>query len=100
MKNFKFLRGDEDESQIISQYEWNRRRDALAERYRNEIESSFSERIQIRNGYKKNSITPKKINSLFKNKWFTIFITFVSILGGLYLFYGIIKLVDVLVKLI
>ncbi len=100
MKNFKFLRGDEDESQIISQHEWNRRRDVLAERYRNEIESSFSERIQIRNGYKKNSITPKKINSLFKNKWFTILITFVSILGGLYLFYGIIKLVEVLVKLI
>lgn len=100
MKNFKFLRGDEDENQTISQHEWNRRRDVLAERYRNEIESSFSERIQIRNGYKKNSITPKKINSLFKNKWFTIFITFVSILGGLYLFYGIIKLVDVLVKLI
>ncbi len=36
IKNFKFLRGDENEIHLISQNEWNRRRDALTERIRQE----------------------------------------------------------------
>jgi hypothetical protein len=34
MIHFKFFRGDVNEEEVISQNEWNRRRDALAERIR------------------------------------------------------------------
>ena len=42
IKDFKFFRGDEYE---ISQIEWNRRRDALADRLRVESEERISKQM-------------------------------------------------------
>lgn len=49
INDFKFFRGKENEEEIISQNEWNRRRDALAERYIVTPQNDFQveeERIQ------------------------------------------------------
>ena len=78
MKDFKFLKGIEQDIELISQNEWNRRRDALAERmerYTNqqEIFEENEKRLQeseLLNEYYRSELDSlrKKRNVSFINK--------------------------------
>ena len=96
INDFKFLRGDEKDDEIITQIEWNRRRDALAERYRNEINSALEEGIKIREEKEKKVSLWSKIWTQLKQP--LIFVP-ITVFGGLFTLYWLLRLVDYLSKL-
>lgn len=96
INDFKFLRGDEKDDEIITQIEWNRRRDALAERYRNEIISALEEGIKIREEKEKKVSLWSKIWTQLKQP--LIFVP-ITVFGGLFTLYWLLRLVDYLSKL-
>lgn len=96
IKKFKFLRGDEKDDEIITQVEWNRRRDALAERYRNEIISGLEERVKIREEKEKKVSFRSKLLTELKQP--LIFVP-ITVFGGLFILYWLLRLVDYLSKL-
>ena len=96
INDFKFLRGDEKNDEIITQIEWNRRRDALAERYRNEINSALEEGIKIREEKEKKVSLWSKIWTQLKQP--LIFVP-ITVFGGLFTLYWLLRLVDYLSKL-
>ena len=96
IKNFRFLRGGENDDEIITQIEWNRRRDALAERYRNEINSALEEGIKIREEKEKKVSLWSKIWTQLKQP--LIFVP-ITVFGGLFTLYWLLRLVDYLSKL-
>ena len=89
MKDFKFLKGIEQDIELISQNEWNRRRDALAERmerYTNqqEIFEENEKRLQeseLLNEYYRSELDSlrKKRNVSFINKLKNMFRKIVNI---------------------
>lgn len=111
IKDFRFLRGSENEEELISQNEWNRRRDALAERLslynvnreleqnRIEIQRELDEMLD--NVLKELEKTEEKV-SLWSKIWTQlkqplIFVP-VTVFGGLFTLYWILRLVSALIK--
>lgn len=111
IKDFRFLRGSENEEELISQNQWNRRRDALAERFsleniRREIEEERIQReVEINQIFdrvleelekteQKVSIW-SKVWSRLKNPFLFVPIT---VFGGLFTLYWILRLVSALIK--
>lgn len=95
INDFKFLRGDEKDDEIITQIEWNRRRDALAERYRNEIILAYEEGVKIRQEKEKKVSFRSKLLTQLKQP--LIFVP-VTVFGGLFTLYWILRLVSALIK--
>ncbi len=111
IKDFRFLRGSENEEELISQNQWNRRRDALAERFsleniRREIEQERTQReVEINQIFdrvlEELEKTEEKV-SLWSKIWTQlkqplIFVP-VTVFGGLFTLYWILRLVDALIK--
>lgn len=111
IKDFRFLRGSENEEELISQNQWNRRRDALAERFsleniRREIEEERIQReVEINQIFdrvlEELEKTEQKV-SIWSKVWTRLKNPFlfvpITVFGGLFTLYWILRLVSVLIK--
>lgn len=103
IKKFTFFRG-EDDDEIISQVEWNRRRDALADAAQEyndyirmkEAEESFLREIQNYKNREKEKSLWSKIWTQLKQP--LIFVP-ITVFGGFFTLYWLLRLIDYLSKL-
>ena len=111
INDFKFLRGDEKDDEIITQIEWNRRRDALAERFSLENTRREVEQERIQREVEINKIFDRVLEELEKKEekdslWSKIWIQLkqplilvpITVFGGLFTIYWILRLVSALIK--
>ncbi len=111
INDFKFLRGDEKDDELITQIEWNRRRDALAERFSLENIRREIEQERIQREVEINQIFDRVLEELEKTEekvslWSKIWIQIkrplifvpITVFGGLFTIYWILRLVSALIK--
>ena len=111
VKDFKFLRGDEKDDEIITQIEWNRRRDALAERFSLENTRIEIEQERVRRELEINQIFDRVLEELEKTEqkvsiWSKVWTRLknpflfvpITVFGGLFTLYWILRLVSALIK--